>query len=27
VRKSNAGMEPDRLCLEAHGGVRVWCEP
>jgi len=27
VRESNAGMEPDRLRLEAHGGVRVWCEP
>jgi hypothetical protein len=27
VRESNAGMEPNRLRLEAHGGVRVWCEP
>ena len=27
VRESNAGMEPDRLRWEAHGGFRVCCEP
>jgi hypothetical protein len=27
VREPNAGMEPNRLRWEAHGGLRVCCEP